>query len=135
MPDPYRQLVSDLQRPTEQQTAAFVKFVAGAHSWYKHLPQLAPGSPFIFFLNPDAGKQCIGTQTGETAFVDRVEGDGSEFHYTWMPTATYREKFGDWDYHSGMARTFMVGTPGGAERILLANSLSFTRRRMDALVR
>ena len=45
----YKQLAEALELPTIQQMKQFADFVCTAHSWYKHLPLLAPGRPFIFF--------------------------------------------------------------------------------------
>ena len=39
----YRELISDLPRPTEEQMLNFAQFVSGAHSWYKQLP-IVPNS-------------------------------------------------------------------------------------------
>jgi len=92
---------------------AFAEYVAGAHSWYKHLP-LVGGGNFIFYLHPYAGCRRKGDE-----YIDYVRGDGTEFHYTvrkkyvfvktcwcsnaskytkWMPTAKYRQDFGYWEY-------------------------------------
>jgi hypothetical protein len=69
----------------------FAAFVAGAHSWYKHLPLLPPGEPLQFFLDPAAGMQlerCIG---GALKASPR---DKQGFHYSWIKTDEYRERFG-----------------------------------------
>ena len=51
--DEYRELVASLPLPSTDQTARFVDYVSGAHSWYKHLPLFPPGAPFVFFLDPN----------------------------------------------------------------------------------
>ena len=87
----YIELIAGLPRPTDEQRDNFVNFVAGAHSWYKHLSILPPGTDFCFFLNPNSGRTRIHTPSGETGFVDRTEDDEIKFHYTWMTTANYRQ--------------------------------------------
>jgi hypothetical protein len=74
----YRALVNSnsLTMPTLLQMQQFAEFVSGAYSWYKHLPLLPPGQPLQFFLNPAAGMQLI------------------RFHYSWLPTTEYRDRFG-----------------------------------------
>lgn len=104
----YVRLVADLPRPTPEQCNNFVEFVANAHSWYKHLPSLPPGVSFTFFLNPDSGRTRIRTRSGEVGYVDCVDGDDTRFHYTWMPTADYRRRFGHWDYYCANAPTFLI---------------------------
>lgn len=39
-------------RPSDAQCAAFAGEIAGDHSWYKHLPLMAPGEPFFVYPNP-----------------------------------------------------------------------------------
>jgi hypothetical protein len=106
----YRDLVRDLPRPTPAQSAAFAQHVAGAHSWYKHLPPFPPGAPFTFFLDPNSGRTLLRTPSGESAFVDRVH-ESERFHYTWMPTREYRERFGHWEYATDRGTRLYVGSP------------------------
>ena len=76
---------------------AFAKFVCGAHSSYKHLPYYPPGKPLLFFVDPAAGMDL-------TFHTDRVEATPRlerGFHYSWIPTHEYREKFG----HLAFSRT------------------------------
>jgi hypothetical protein len=69
----------------------FAVFVSNAHSWYKHLPYLPPGEPFQFFLDPGAGTQRAISPQGSVNAIPRTEcGE----HYSWLPTAEYRERFG-----------------------------------------
>ena len=56
---PYIVEVQSLTRPTAGQIDAFVQHVSAAHSWYKHLPLLPPGTPFFFYLNPNAGRETV----------------------------------------------------------------------------
>jgi hypothetical protein len=56
-----------------------------------------------FFLDPGAGAQRIINARGRLQQVDRLE---HGFHYSWLPTAEYRERFG----HAAYARTAGTGT-------------------------
>eukprot|EP01094_Clydonella_sp_ATCC50884_P006739 TRINITY_DN15942_c0_g1_i1.p1 TRINITY_DN15942_c0_g1~~TRINITY_DN15942_c0_g1_i1.p1 ORF type:complete len:455 (-),score=83.64 TRINITY_DN15942_c0_g1_i1:50-1393(-) len=66
--------------------------VSDAHSWYKHL-SMSEVHDFLFFLSPVAGCRFSSKMK---AWVDQCEGDGSRFHYTWTPTANYRQRYGYW---------------------------------------
>jgi hypothetical protein len=87
----YRQLVSHLPAPSEDQVEAFVDFVSHAHSWYKHLRLTSPRSTFQFFLDPQAGMQRVGHPDGTVSAQPRTE---RGFHYSWIPTQQYRQRFG-----------------------------------------
>jgi hypothetical protein len=87
----YRELLAGVPTPSREQMEAFARFVAMAHSWYKHLPLLAPGIPMTFFIDPGAGAQRIVDRRGRIHQVDRLE---RGFHYSWLPTAEYRDRFG-----------------------------------------
>ena len=53
--DPYLELVRrGVPRPTKEQCRAYALRVSGHHSWYKHLPLVEPGEPFLLFLHPHA---------------------------------------------------------------------------------
>ena len=82
----YRDLVSRLPRPTAEQMDALAWFFSQAHSWYKRLPLLLPAGKVCFFLNPSAGTEREGAR-----MVERTE---QGFHYSWIPTRLYRERFG-----------------------------------------
>ena len=87
----YRVLVRSLPRPTLLQMQQFAVFVSNAHSWYKHLTYLPPGEPFQFFLDTGAGTQRAISPQGSVNAIPRTEcGE----HYSWLPTAEYRERFG-----------------------------------------
>lgn len=96
MVDAYLSLIATLPIPSVEQTERFVLYVAGAHSWYKHLPVLPPGEPFAFFLDPNAGRSLICTAEREL-FVDRSD-EEERFHHTWILTTEYLKKFGHWSY-------------------------------------
>jgi hypothetical protein len=94
----YRELLAGVPTPSREQMEGFARFVSTAHSWYKHLPLLPPGIPMTFFLDPGAGTQRIVDRRGRMQQVDRLK---SGFHYSWLPTAEYRDRFG----HPAFART------------------------------
>lgn len=73
--------------PTAQQVLNFVARVRSHHSWYKHLP-IEKGIIFQLGMSPVAGMRF---QTD--GYVEYVRGDGTEFHYTWETTKSYRDKF------------------------------------------
>ena len=53
--DPYLTLIRrTVPRPTTEQCRAYVLRVSGHHSWYKHLPLVEPGEPFLLLLHPHA---------------------------------------------------------------------------------
>jgi hypothetical protein len=104
----YRRDAAGLPRPTELQIHDFVEFVCDAHSWYKHLPFLFPGHPFIFYLNGTAGHDLVVTRDGRRQFRTRTD-DTERFHYTWMTTAAYRIRFGHLDYSTEAGTQFLYG--------------------------
>jgi hypothetical protein len=98
-----------LPRPSDVQIDAFIEYFALAHSWYKHLPLLPPGEPFLFYLNPQAGREWIWTEKGGT-YRDRTAAtpESERFHYTWRPTRDYIERFGYLDYFTEAGTAFLV---------------------------
>jgi hypothetical protein len=110
--DAYLEVISSLPKPTPQQTARFVAHVAGAHPWHELLPALPPGVPFVFFLNPDAGRRRLRTGGGEVAFVERRVGE-TPTSPSWMPTEAYRARFGHWDYFTPATQDLELAEPGG----------------------
>lgn len=91
--DAYRLLASDVTPPTDGQIDAFADYVAAAHSWYKHLPMQPPGVNFHFYIDPNAGMDQLVHASGEVTVRARTP-DTESFHYSWMTTADYRERFG-----------------------------------------
>src|SRR5205085_959036 len=87
----YRTLARSLPRPTQLQVREFAKYVAGAHSWYKHLRLLPASVPLQFFLDPAAGMQRTRAADGSVTVAFRHE---RGFHYSWLPTREYQERFG-----------------------------------------
>ncbi len=110
----YRVLVRSLPRPTLVQMQQFALFVSNAHSWYKHLPYLPPGEPFQFFLDPGAGMQLTVSPQGSVEAIPRAE---CGFHYSWLPTAEYRDRFGYLAYSRSVGTSFSERLGDGTWRI------------------
>jgi hypothetical protein len=87
----YLAVIRGLPLPTSAQRREFVEYVSGAHSWYKHLPRHLPGEPFYFFMDRYAGCDCVVRKDGSRAMVEREK---QGFHYSAIPTAEYRTRFG-----------------------------------------
>jgi len=87
----YRRLVRDLPMPTRAQRESFPLYVANAHSWYKRIPPVGPGRPFVFFLDPAAGLDRMQGSDGSWATASRRE---KGFHHAALPTQMYRDRFG-----------------------------------------
>jgi hypothetical protein len=77
MPD-YMEVVRELPRPSEQQIDNFIDYVAAAHSWYKHLPLLPPGSDFYFFFDLNSGCDLV-IESGNAHYRERKK---HGFHYS-----------------------------------------------------
>ncbi len=90
----YRDLLRSVPRPTDEQAEAFARFVSEAHSWYKHLPLLPPGTPFRFFVDPYAGfhQEIV---KGQAVLVPSAT---HGFHYSSLPTRQYQTRFGHLAY-------------------------------------
>jgi len=87
----YRALARSLPVPTPQQVRRFAEYVAEAHSWYKHLRLLPANTPIQTFIDPAAGMQLVRAADGRVAAEVRHK---PGFHYSWLPTAEHRAKFG-----------------------------------------
>ena len=107
----YQAIARALPPTTVEQHLAFARFVAGAHSWYKHLSVVKP-SPFTFFLDPNAGRALVQTAQGEARFLD-ITDESQRFHYNWQTTATWRARFGHWNYRGPKGTSFRVPTAAG----------------------
>lgn len=103
----YVSLLQNCERPTAEQIQAFVGFVCSAHSWYKHLPLHPPGLPFHFFAHPWAGMDIVLLADRRIAVQERI--GEHRFHYSWMPTTQYRERFGCISYHTSGGSSFFLG--------------------------
>jgi hypothetical protein len=105
----YLALVQNLPLPSVEQRRAFIDYVATAHSWYKHLPGFLPGKPFYFFIDRSAGCDWLCRQDGSRAIAER-EKEG--FHYSDIPTAEYRTRFGFLNYSCAQGTAvFLSGDP------------------------
>lgn len=118
----HRELVGALPIPTPEQTEDFANFVVNARSWHKHLPCAPPGATFVFFLDPNAGRQLVQTATGRITYVDRVDGQ-VKFHYTWMPTSEYHTRFGHWHYTTDHGTLLAFSPPGARDTELHGSGL------------
>jgi hypothetical protein len=107
----YEATIRRLPPPTLAQTERFARYTSRAHSWYKHL-RIRPKVPFVFFLDPGAGKRRVHTDAGEVALVD-ISDDSPRFHYTRMTTQEYRRRFGYWNYHAPYGTSFLFAGEGG----------------------
>jgi hypothetical protein len=88
----YRALVRPLGRPTEAQIDAYIDYLVGKHSWYKHLPAVLPGAIFTLFIDPVAGMIREQIDGGPPQWRDIAE-DETLRHYSMMPTSEYRRRF------------------------------------------
>ena len=100
----YSDLARTLPVPTEEQARKFADYVTQAHSWYKHL-RTNPPVPFVFYLDPNAGRAMVHVSDDEAVFVDHVD-ESKAFHYTWQTTESYRQRFGYWNYHAPYGTSF-----------------------------
>src|SRR5208283_3306936 len=89
----YLEAVGGLPVPTGEQIRDFVQWVAGAKSWYKHLPVRPPGAPMHFYLDLNAGRDRLRRWGHEVIYRDRTERT-QQIHYSWMTTQEYRRRFG-----------------------------------------
>jgi len=126
----YVDSVANLPRPTVQQVAEFVEYVATAHSWYKHLPLLPPGLPFEFYLDPNAGREWI-VNGSRSRFRERVADAPARerFHYTWQPTSDYVARFGYLTYFADAGTSFRVPMKDGVLSTASAPRIQVENRR------
>ena len=103
--DGYLALVRGLPLPTAEQRRNFVDYVACAHSWYKHLHGFLPGSPFYFFLDRAAGCDWLTLRDGSYVIAERKK---QGFHYSDIPTAEYRTRFGYLSYSCAEGTAVLV---------------------------
>jgi len=93
--DEYRDLARWINRPSSKQREAFSRFVANAHSWYKHLPLQQPGSRFFVFVDLFAGYDEVELPGQRTHLIPREK---QGFHYSAIPTRDYRARYGHLAY-------------------------------------
>jgi hypothetical protein len=92
--------------PTLEQAVAAVAQSAKSHSYYKHL-NMSRSALFGFGVSAVSGMRSV-----DGKFVDYCEDDGTRFHYTWMTTSTYRDRFGFLDFYDGAPGTHVRGHRG-----------------------
>jgi len=106
----YRALVKSLPAPTPVQLRQFAEYIAGAHSWYKHLRVLPAYSPIQVFLDPAAGMQRVQAPDGRvTAEIREKQG----FHYSWLRTAEHRERFAHLAFSKSAGTAVYTGSGNG----------------------
>jgi len=108
----YLDITRQLPRPTQRQLTDFTDHVCQAHSWYKHLTLEAPGFPFAFYLDPNAGCDLLIQADGSTSYRERTE-SAHRFHYSALLTRVYRERFGHLEFFSPVGRWIMTATQNG----------------------
>lgn len=111
MPLTYRDVARQLPVPTAEQALAFARYVAGAHSWYKHLSALK-ASPFKCFLDANAGRALVRTSSGLATYAD-ITDESESFHYNWQTTVAWRTRFGLWNYRRPAGTSFRLPSPTG----------------------
>lgn len=110
----YRALVRSLPVPTASQVHQFAEYVAGAHSWYKHLRLLPAKAPLQIYIDPSAGMQRTQSADGRATFSRR---DRQGFHYSWLPTDVYRERFGYLAFSKSSGSSVSLTTAGGERQV------------------
>ena len=113
----YKALARSPPVPTPLQLRHFAEFVAGAHSWYKHLPLLPARAPLQFFLDPAAGMQLTQAADGSVTAALR---DRQGFHYSWLPTAEYRERFGYLAFSKSSGTSVSLQSADGSRLMIAA---------------
>ncbi len=110
----YRRLFDERMAPTDAQIDAFVDYVCGKHSWYKHLPLTFPGMRFVVYLDPSAGMRLIQHPNGRMELAS-IDEDDARFHHAMLPTVTYRERFGLLRVEDAGAPSFSLHGESGTE--------------------
>jgi hypothetical protein len=119
--DAYRSWIADVVPPTASQIEAFADYVAGARSWYKHLPLTPPGTVFQFYIDPHAGVDRLVNRSGEVHLRTRTE-QTTPFHYSWMTTAEYRERFGRLAFSCAAGSALFMDDQLGDPDLLIDNN-------------
>jgi hypothetical protein len=110
----YRRMAASLPAPTPLQVRQFAEYVAGAHSWYKHLRLLPAKAPLQIFVDPAAGMQRTQASDGSVTVAHR---DQQGFHYSWLPTDVYRERFGHLAFSKSSGSSVSLTTAGGEQQV------------------
>jgi len=128
--DAYRRWIVDVEPPTDAQIEAFADYVAGARSWYKHLPLTPLGTPFQFYIDPYAGRDRVVLASGEMRLLERTN-ETAAFHYSWMTTADYRERFGCLAFACGKGSALFEDAVLGDEPVLVDYNCRFPELRIS----
>jgi len=124
----YKERCQRLPQPTEAQIAGFLSYVFEAHSWYKHLPAFPPGRTFQFYISPYAGCDTVVDSDGTPHFVERL-GQDPLLHYSQLPTAEYRRRFGFLQYRT-LAGTAVAGVDKDSRLRYPANDVALKPDRL-----
>lgn len=126
----YRSWIGDVAPPTDSQIEAFADHVAGARSWYKHLPLNPPGALFQFYIDPHAGMDRVVLASGEMLLLERTD-ETEAFHYSWLTTANYRERFGCLAFACGRGAALFQDAVLGDEPVLVDGNCRFPELRIS----
>lgn len=131
--DAYRSLIADVAPPTDSQIEAFADYIAGARSWYKHLPLNPPGALFQLYIDPHAGMDRVVLASGEMRLLERTD-ETEAFHYSWRTTADYREHFGCLAFACGNGSALFQDAVLGDEPILVDYNCLYPELRTSKAV-
>lgn len=94
----YIEILSNVPLPSEEQTRAFARYVAGNHGWYKQLPYFPPGAKFVFYLDPQAGKSQSYLTEEKKIVHETVIDKLAMFPRPEYTTEEYQALYGHWKY-------------------------------------
>jgi hypothetical protein len=103
--------MEDVALPDDEQTRNFAEHVAGAHSWYKHLPPLPPGRRFAFYLDRDAGRERETLQNGRFRLHRSHGRHAVQVSLHVDDDRRVSQKFGYWNYAVGGPSAVMSTQP------------------------
>jgi hypothetical protein len=119
--------------PTDSQIEAFADYVAGARSWYKHLPLNPPGALFQLYIDPHAGMDRVVLASGEISMLERTD-ETEAFHYSWLTTADYRARFGCLAFACGRGSALFQDAMLGDEPVLVDGNCLYPELRISKAV-
>ena len=70
--------------------------IARSHSWYKHIPQYSGFAFLRVGFDKKAWSRGFDEETG--TYKEYLTGDGTQFHYTWMPSKKRWDAYNVMDY-------------------------------------
>lgn len=127
----YRRWIKDVSAPTDSQIESFAGYVADARSWYKHLPLTPPGAIFHFYIDPHAGVDRLVNSSGEVYLRTRTQ-DADLFHYSWIPTDEYRERFGCLAFSCAAGSAVFMDDQLGDTDLLIDNNCALPTKNPTA---